>query len=73
MKKTFLSLAGLLAIGSIFAQEKPNPSLYGTGNWDADSLGNHRVVDLLINLVMLFWQHWTGVVATLIRKGKTLS
>ena len=44
MKKTFLSLAGLLAFSSLFAQEKPNPSLYGTGTWDADSLGNHRVV-----------------------------
>ncbi len=24
--------------------QEPNPNLYGTGNWDADSLGNHRAV-----------------------------
>lgn len=26
------------------AQQKPTPELYGTGTWDADSLGNHRIV-----------------------------
>ena len=44
MKKIWISLAGFLAIASLSAQEKPLPSLYGTGVWDADSLGNHRVV-----------------------------
>ncbi len=44
MKKIVLTLTGFLAIGSIFAQDKPIPSLYGTGVWNADSLGNHRVV-----------------------------
>ena len=44
MKKIWISLAGFLAITSLAAQEKPLPSLYGTGSWNADSLGNHRVV-----------------------------
>ena len=44
MKKIWISLVGFLAIASLSAQEKPLPSLYGTGVWDADSLGNHRVV-----------------------------
>ena len=44
MKKIWISLVGFLAIASLSAQEKSLPSLYGTGVWDADSLGNHRVV-----------------------------
>ncbi len=44
MKKIVISLAGLLCSGLLVAQERPVASLYGTGTWDADSLGNHRVV-----------------------------
>ena len=44
MKKIVVSFLCLLCFGLSYAQEKPNSSLYGTGNWDADSLGNHRVV-----------------------------
>lgn len=45
MKKVvLLFLAGFLIVGSINSQDKPIPSLYGTGVWNADSLGNHRVV-----------------------------
>ena len=44
MKKIVVSFLCLLCFGFSYAQDKPNSSLYGTGNWDADSLGNHRVV-----------------------------
>lgn len=45
MKRIFpLLLGGLLLATPIQGQEKPLPSLYGTGVWNADSLGNHRVV-----------------------------
>lgn len=45
MKRIFpLLLGGLLLAAPIQGQEKPLPSLYGTGVWNADSLGNHRVV-----------------------------
>lgn len=45
MKRFFpLLLGGLLLAAPIQGQEKPLPSLYGTGVWNADSLGNHRVV-----------------------------
>lgn len=45
MKRIFpLLLGGLLLAALIQGQEKPLPSLYGTGVWNADSLGNHRVV-----------------------------
>lgn len=45
MKRIFpLLLGGLLLAAPLQGQEKPLPSLYGTGVWNADSLGNHRVV-----------------------------
>lgn len=44
MKNTLFCLMGLLASSLLCAQNSPMNSLYGTGNWDADSLGNHRVV-----------------------------
>lgn len=44
MKNTLLCLMGLLASGLLYAQDVPLDTLYGTENWDADSLGNHRVV-----------------------------
>ena len=39
------------------AQEKSslNPDLYGTGNWDADSLGNHRLVINVKNEANIVW------------------
>ena len=45
MKNLFVIVCCSFAfIPSVMAQEKPLPELYGTGTWDADSLGNHRVV-----------------------------
>ena len=45
MKRIYaLLLGGLLLTTSVWGQDKPLPSLYGTGTWNADSLGNHRVV-----------------------------
>ncbi len=44
MNKTFATIIGCLLGGTLMAQEKPSAALYGTGTWDADSLGNHRVV-----------------------------
>ncbi len=44
--KRFIStfLSSLIVVLGASAQQKPSPELYGTGTWDADSLGNHRVV-----------------------------
>lgn len=44
MKGIRLLIAGLLIFGSAQAQNVPSDNLYGVGTWDADSLGNHRVV-----------------------------
>lgn len=45
MKRIFpLLLGGLLLAVPLQGQEKPLPALYGTGTWNADSLGNHRIV-----------------------------
>lgn len=44
MKRLLFTLLGLLTIGGLHAQNIPADKLYGLGNWDADSLGNHRVV-----------------------------
>ena len=47
MKKISLTLISICLFFCIgFSQDKTvlNSELYGTGNWDADSLGNHRVV-----------------------------
>ncbi|MCY1721805.1 DUF6067 family protein [Prolixibacteraceae bacterium Z1-6] len=48
-----------LSIIAGFAQEKSSfdPHLYGTGNWDADSLGNHRVVINVENEADIVWAH----------------
>lgn len=44
MKRLLFTLLGLLTFGGLQAQNIPADKLYGLGNWDADSLGNHRVV-----------------------------
>ena len=44
MKRLLFTLLGLLTFGGLQAQNIPADELYGLGNWDADSLGNHRVV-----------------------------
>ncbi len=45
MKNLFLTAICMCATSPVlWAQETPSPELYGTGTWDADSLGNHRVV-----------------------------
>jgi len=40
--KILMAFLCLMPFANLSAQD--NPSLYGTGKWDADSLGNHRVV-----------------------------
>ena len=40
----FLALLSLLGASTLRAQTVPSDNLYGTGEWDADSLGNHRAV-----------------------------
>lgn len=40
----FTILLCLFAFSPTQAQTVPTPGLYGTGTWDADSLGNHRFV-----------------------------
>lgn len=43
--KMLLALSLLFAaLPSARAQQTPDASLYGTGSWDNDSLGNHRIV-----------------------------
>ena len=44
MKQLLFTLLCLFAAGSLQAQTVPSDELYGLGTWDADSLGNHRVV-----------------------------
>ncbi|MGM9760303.1 MAG: glycoside hydrolase domain-containing protein [Parabacteroides sp.] len=44
MKQGLLFWLCLLVIAPLTAQEKPQAEWYGTGTWDADSLGNHRIV-----------------------------
>ena len=44
MKQLLFTLLGLLTFGGLQAQSIPAGELYGLGSWDADSLGNHRVV-----------------------------
>ena len=40
----FLVLLSLLGANTLPAQTVPSDYLYGTGEWDAGSLGNHRAV-----------------------------
>ncbi len=49
----------LLASGStnIQVSQLPDASKYGTGNWDADSLGNHRVVVHVSEGSEAVWAH----------------
>ncbi len=42
--KQLLFTACLFLLGSLQAQTVPTDELYGVGTWNADSLGNHRVV-----------------------------
>lgn len=44
MKKYVIAFFALFSATMISAQTVPTDDLYGTGTWDADSLGNHRVV-----------------------------
>lgn len=44
MKALVVTLLCILVAGTLSAQQTPSESLYGTGTWDSDSLGNHRVV-----------------------------
>lgn len=44
MKQLLFILFCLLTIGGLHARNTSTGELYGLGNWDADSLGNHRVV-----------------------------
>lgn len=44
MKQLLFILFCLLTIGGLHARNTLTGELYGFGNWDADSLGNHRVV-----------------------------
>ncbi|MCD8292801.1 MAG: DUF6067 family protein [Prevotellaceae bacterium] len=45
MKRLLTALTAMLTLTvGAYAQQTPEPSLYGTGSWDAASLGNHRVV-----------------------------
>ena len=38
-------------------QENLNPDLFGTGNWDADSLGNHRAIIKVEKSANIVWAH----------------
>lgn len=44
MKQLLFTLLGLLIYSGLQAQTVPTDELYGLGTWNADSLGNHRVV-----------------------------
>ena len=44
MKTVDISIIFLCAFTALQAQTIPRQELYGVGTWDADSLGNHRVV-----------------------------
>lgn len=44
MKQLLFTLFCLFAYSSLQAQSVPTDELYGVGTWNADSLGNHRVV-----------------------------
>lgn len=44
MKNYLFTLLGIMLCGTVYAQAIPRDNLYGTGFWDADSLGNHRIV-----------------------------
>lgn len=44
MKQMLFTLFCLFTFSNLHAQTVPSGELYGFGNWDADSLGNHRVV-----------------------------
>lgn len=57
--KSIAILIFCLSIITGTAQEKAvlNPNLYGTGDWDADSLGNHRAVVKIDNSADIIWAH----------------
>lgn len=44
MKQMLFTLLCLFTFSNLQAQTVPSDELYGLGTWDADSLGNHRVV-----------------------------
>ena len=44
MKQLLFTLFCLFAYSSLQAQAVPTDELYGVGTWNADSLGNHRVI-----------------------------
>ena len=44
MKQMLFTLLCLFTFSNLQAQTVPTDELYGLGTWNADSLGNHRVV-----------------------------
>ena len=44
MRQSLITLLLMSACVALSAQNVPAPELYGVGTWNADSLGNHRVV-----------------------------
>ena len=44
MRQSLITLLLMSACVALNAQNVPSPELYGVGTWNADSLGNHRVV-----------------------------
>ena len=72
MKRIFpLLLGGLLLAIPLQGQEKPLPALYGTGTWNADSLGNHRIVVSVDKPSDAVLPSSNGDGETLIRKTRT--
>ena len=63
MKQLLFTLFCLFAYSSLQAQAVPTDELYGVGIWNADSLGNHRVIVSVDKPAMLYWQRSTGVAA----------
>ncbi|MHA7109120.1 glycoside hydrolase domain-containing protein [Sunxiuqinia elliptica] len=60
MKQLILTLSMVclfLFVGRAQDNIVPSPDLYGVGDWDADSLGNHRVVVKVYNNTDLVWAH----------------
>lgn len=64
MKQLLFVLFCLLTIGGLHARNTSTDELYGLGNWDADSLGNHRVVVFVEKRRMRYWLLSNGVAVT---------
>lgn len=68
MKQLLFILFCLLTIGGLHARNTSTGELYGLGNWDADSLGNHRVVVSVEKPADAVWLLSNGAAVTRIRK-----